>query len=441
MIITGVACLVGVIPGIVSATAGCGRVCTTVLINIFWILLNTGLAPVNANIFQLVVEQIPEASSSQLSSLVSWFFLSLYLGYWLSAIFINVFQHCIGPDAKNILKYSPYFIIINGAILATVLSTYSLVKYRLVDNSPTSNIVSHIYQVVKYAIKHRRPVQRSAMTYWEEEIPRGMDLGKKKYGGPFTSEQVEDVKTFFRLLLLFVLAFFYVCSLDLGVFSLYYFEENNQVYNYSLYLIEELDNKCTQSIVYNIFNNNLWILLSITVYEFVVMLVLHYRVPNIRWRLKFSFFLSFLLCLIATIIHSINSYSSVTYVIDKFWFKMGFSIPAGIMDAIYILSILEFILAQTPYAMRNFFFNINYCISFLAVTLSRYLFELFNSQCTSRNCPMIYSLVILSLNFVAVFVLWIAITRYRMRSRGQDDEHQQRWIEDVYDRYLEHVEH
>ncbi len=30
----------------------------------------------------------------------------------------------------------------------------------------------------------------------------GIDLGKEKYGGPFTYEQVEDVKTFFRLLLL-----------------------------------------------------------------------------------------------------------------------------------------------------------------------------------------------------------------------------------------------
>ena len=28
----------------------------------------------------------------------------------------------------------------------------------------------------------------------------GLDLGKKKYGGPFTTEQVEDVKAFYGIL-------------------------------------------------------------------------------------------------------------------------------------------------------------------------------------------------------------------------------------------------
>ena len=29
------------------------------------------------------------------------------------------------------------------------------------------------------------PERRSAFTYWEEDIPRRIDLGKSKYGGPF----------------------------------------------------------------------------------------------------------------------------------------------------------------------------------------------------------------------------------------------------------------
>ena len=40
---------------------------------------------------------------------------------------------------------------------------------------------------------------------------------------------------------------------------------------------------------------------------------------------------------------------------------------------------------------------------------------------------------------MAMLLLMIAITKYRMRSRGQEDEHQQRWIEEVYERYLEQV--
>jgi len=33
-------------------------------------------------------------------------------------------------------------------------------------------------------------------------VPSRMDLGKSKYGGPFTTEQVEDVKSFLKLLVM-----------------------------------------------------------------------------------------------------------------------------------------------------------------------------------------------------------------------------------------------
>ena len=34
----------------------------------------------------------------------------------------------------------------------------------------------------------------------EEDYPSRIDLGKSQYGGPFTVEEVEDVKTVFRLI-------------------------------------------------------------------------------------------------------------------------------------------------------------------------------------------------------------------------------------------------
>ena len=41
---------------------------------------------------------------------------------------------------------------------------------------------------------------RSAFTYCEDKPYSTIDLGKRKYGGPFTTEQVEDVKTYFQFL-------------------------------------------------------------------------------------------------------------------------------------------------------------------------------------------------------------------------------------------------
>ena len=57
-----------------------------------------------------------------------------------------------------------------------------------------------VYQVTKFACQHKVPIQRSAFTFCEDEIPSGLDLGKAKYGGPFSTEQVEDVKAFYGIL-------------------------------------------------------------------------------------------------------------------------------------------------------------------------------------------------------------------------------------------------
>ena len=57
------------------------------------------------------------------------------------------------------------------------------------------------YKLVhKFARQHKTPVNRSAFTYCEVEVPTGLDLAKDKYGGPFTTEQVEDVKVFYGIL-------------------------------------------------------------------------------------------------------------------------------------------------------------------------------------------------------------------------------------------------
>ena len=59
---------------------------------------------------------------------------------------------------------------------------------------------------MKYAIKNKQPRCRRAFTYCEDDLPSRIDFGKSKYGGPFTTEQVEDVKTFFRLLPIILLS-------------------------------------------------------------------------------------------------------------------------------------------------------------------------------------------------------------------------------------------
>ena len=73
-----------------------------------------------------------------------------------------------------------------------------------------SNHFEMVYNILKYAWYHKKPERRSALTYWENKLPSRVDLGKSKYGDPFSEEDVENVKTFLRIVvvLLSTLGFF-----------------------------------------------------------------------------------------------------------------------------------------------------------------------------------------------------------------------------------------
>ena len=58
-----------------------------------------------------------------------------------------------------------------------------------------------VFKVINFARKNKYPFQCSAFTYCDDYIPSRLDFAKDRYGGPFTAEQVENVKTFLRILL------------------------------------------------------------------------------------------------------------------------------------------------------------------------------------------------------------------------------------------------
>ena len=105
----------------------------------------------------------------------------------------------LAKDLSATVITMPLFIIII-IILTTVLIRFYTAKKHLYIQKAGLNPFKNIYKVLKYSWKHKVPEHRSAFTYWEEDIPRRIDLGKNKYGGPFTNEEVEDTKTFLRII-------------------------------------------------------------------------------------------------------------------------------------------------------------------------------------------------------------------------------------------------
>ena len=85
--------------------------------------------------------------------------------------------------------------------VSLALSSMLMFNHWLVKEPVTQNPFKLFYSVVRYAIKHKHPECRSSFTYCEDEPPSCIYFSKSKYGGPFTTEQVEDVKIFLRVMI------------------------------------------------------------------------------------------------------------------------------------------------------------------------------------------------------------------------------------------------
>ena len=155
-----------------------------------FVFMAIGLGGYQANIIQFGIDQLHDASTTEIKSFIIWYVWTI-----LSAgIIIDFFSACLNQ------KY-----IITRLLLVSTNLTLALVllfccNHWLIKEPVKHSSFQQVYTVIKYAIKNKYPRQRSAFTYCEDELPSLIDFGKSKYGGPFTTEQVEDVKTFLLVL-------------------------------------------------------------------------------------------------------------------------------------------------------------------------------------------------------------------------------------------------
>uniref|UniRef100_A0A1X7VEA0 Major facilitator superfamily (MFS) profile domain-containing protein n=1 Tax=Amphimedon queenslandica TaxID=400682 RepID=A0A1X7VEA0_AMPQE len=164
-----------------------------------YIINNIGIVTFKANVIQYNIDQLIGGSANELSAIIYWN-IAAYPVAWVLSDSLLLYFNPVTTEQVAI-------IIASGVALSLILVSHSLFKHKLENISLIKNPIKLIVRVLCYARKHKYPENRSALTYWEEEAPSRIDLGKDKYGGPFTEEEVEDVKTFFRMLPLYIATF------------------------------------------------------------------------------------------------------------------------------------------------------------------------------------------------------------------------------------------
>ena len=157
------------------------------------IVVAIGLGTFIANIINFGLDQLHDASTNEItSSFIIWYVWTDYASGFVAKLELN----CV-PKEYEILK-----MLVMSIHLSVALCSLLLFNHLLVKEPVTQNPFKLVYNVISYAIKTKHPRYRSAFAYCEDELPSRIDFGKSKYGGPFTTEQVEDVKTFLRFVAL-----------------------------------------------------------------------------------------------------------------------------------------------------------------------------------------------------------------------------------------------
>ena len=175
------------------------------------VLFAVGLGFYRANFVQFGLDQLLEAPSKSLALFIHWG------GVWaerLGMLVIQVFLLVLLCKVKSQPNYVPFCALLQVLMVAFLLIILCFRRKWFYVEPGQNNPYKIVRSVLHYVKQHKYPIRRSAFTYSGDEHPSRMDFAKERYGGPFTTEQVEDVKTFFRILFV-LLALGPVFALDL----------------------------------------------------------------------------------------------------------------------------------------------------------------------------------------------------------------------------------
>ena len=381
---------------------------------------SVGAAGIQSIAIPFNIDQMIGATADELSNIIYWHCFGYPLGLSLMTV--------LGCFITDKLYQQSIAICVSGVAITIVMVTYYLLRHHLDTTPLLTNPVKLIVKVLNYARKNKYPRHRSALTYWEESAPSRLDLGKDKYGGPFTEEEVEDVKTFFRYLPLLVCLFGYTAIISL-------------IPSFNI-----LSNTCKVMYSCLLQNNSLaYLTVSILLITYkVVFSKCYYKyVPSMLKRIGLGLCL-LLLSMIVLVAMDLQHYntasnctlSSTSYnsTNTNFIFDLLFEVICGIGGVTVLLVSLELTVAQSPVHMRGLMVGVWYGVIGVFSVLSYAIYiphTLIHSHCT------LYYHVTVSVCVVVTISVYGALAKhYKLRTRNEPINIPH-IVATIYDRYIE----
>ena len=295
------------------------------------------------------IDQMIGATADELSTVIYWHCFGFPLGICLARI-----SNCL---ITNEHSQQSVGLCVSGMAITIVMVTYYLLRHHLDTTPLLTNPVKLIVKVLNYARKNKYPIRRSALTYWEESAPSRLDLGKDKYGGPFTEEEVEDVKTFLKYLPLSICLFRYTAV---------------SIVTPSVNTLPSIDHRGRAMYSCLLQNSSImYLTLSILLvaYKVVFSKCCYKYVPPMLKRIGLGLCL-LLLCVIVLVAMDLQDYNTannctLTYIVydgsnTNYILTSLFEVTYGIGSITVLLTSLELTVAQSPVHMRGLMVGVWY---------------------------------------------------------------------------------
>ena len=380
-------------------------------------------------VLPFALDQMIGASAEELSAAVQWY----CWGYYIGLLMKDVLQCVPIPNQLQYLDILPViFLTLSTLCLSAVLIMDCLYHKWLDTNNKTGNPIKLIFQVLNYARKNKCPRLRSALTYIDEEHPSRLDFGKHKFGGPFTEEEVEDVKTIFRLIPVLLSGFgvAFLCELGLSQFS---------VVKHTI--------KCLSSIKESTIVICMTTFVLIPVYRFIVYPLAHKHIPSLLKMIGAGLILCLVSTVINTVVTGVEHFSEQSrnitmpdtpQIVSLYWI-LPIKLLNGIGAVVTLISTFEFAMAQTPNRMRGIMMGLVIALVGWSTGVSSLLTEILHMFKASITFTFYCYLAIPPLAMLMLIIYVIAAKRYKLRERERH-VNIQAIAEEHYERYFDQEE-
>ena len=418
---------------------------------IVFVLFILGFSGFQSNAVQFGLDQLLDASSEELSMFLHWYVWTECVGEMLPRL-LSAVSICDGKLRKGIGYLTIVFFGLSTMCVIMICCKRRWFNCENVVGNPYRNV----YRVLKFTAKHGKPLgHRSALTYSDDVRPSRLDFAKQKYGGIFTTEIVENVKTFLRILLML-----------LAITPMFYFEVSTSylfpIYGLHLGMNVSVNGYCTHEWIL-IKSGSLSTLISVVgIPLYTIIAYSHIRkwVPRIVHRMTVGIAIKVLIIIAMFIMQVVANYTASheykclflsEYRNGRYHhFTQTLELPTqaliiinmlnGIASPLINISVLEFISAQSPHTMKGLLLGVFYAFRGLFITLGCVATipfaqeKLWGDHHGIFDCGFYYFLSNSVLGVIGLVVFLMAARRYRNRERD-DPPYTHQYAEDYYSRY------